>query len=127
MTRACNKSLVGRAAAWLAAYAFVLHIVLAPLASVALGGTPATAGLDIICAEHADAANPGTPAAPHEQDRICKFCVGCPAAALLTPQGFVTAALEPTVSPIRWVRFAPIADDKDRLANKQARGPPALT
>jgi hypothetical protein len=125
--RTRSKSVLGQAMAWLAAYAFVLHAVLAPIAAAASGGGPTNAALGVICAEHLDAADPGTPSLPHDVDGICKFCVGCPAAALLTPQGVSTAALEATVSPIRWAQSERFAADKDRLANKQARGPPALT
>jgi hypothetical protein len=126
--RTRSKSLLGQAAAWLAAYAFVLHVVLAPIAgAAATGATPANAALGIVCAEHTDAVDPAAPAAPHDLDGICKFCVGCPAAALLTPQGVTTASLEATISPIRWALSEPFAADKNRLANRQARGPPALT
>jgi hypothetical protein len=126
--RTRSKSVLGRAMAWLAAYAFVLHVVLAPIAAAAAsGGGPTNAALGVICAEHLDTTDPRTPSAPHDVDGTCKFCVGCPAAALLTPQGAATLSLEPTISPIRWAELEPFAADKDRLANKQARGPPALT
>jgi hypothetical protein len=123
-----GKSFWGRAATWIAAYAFVLQTVLAPVAAAAATqAAKAEAALQIVCAEHDQAAGQSLPAAPHEHDAACKFCVGCPATALLAPDGFVTAVVDLAISGVRWHPISHIVVDKNWLAGKQARGPPSLT
>ena len=119
--------MIGRVAAWIAAYAFVLQTVLAPVAAAAAKQPAAAATLLVLCAEHTPAGDQGLPAAPHDHDRACKFCVGCPATALLAPDSFATAAIDPAIVAVRWIPVSHFVADKNWLAGKQARGPPSLT
>ncbi len=124
-----GKSIFSRAAAWLVAYAFVLQAVLAPIAAAAAPGpVPADTAL-VLCAEHAEALaqTPNPPIAPHDHEAICKFCIGCPANALLAPEMLVGAAVALAVAPIRWHAAFCAGPDRDLLSSKRARGPPALT
>jgi hypothetical protein len=125
-----GKSVWARAAAWLAAYAFVLQTVLAPIAAAAATrATPADTAQLVICAEHTQALdqNQNQPVAPHDHDAICKFCVGCPSNALLAPEAFASTAAAPAITPIRWHVAYPLVPDRDDLAGNKARGPPART
>lgn len=120
------KSIWARAAAWLAAYAFVLQTVLAPIAAAA-AAIPTDSAPLVLCAEHADAANQNQPVAPHDREAICKSCVGCPANALLAPDTFASASVDIAITPIRWHVVSHFVSNRDFLAGKRARGPPALT
>ena len=125
-----GKSVWARAAAWLAAYAFVLQTVLAPIAAPAATGTiPADAAQLVLCAEHAATLdqNQSQPVVPNDHDAICKFCVSCPANALLAPEMVASAAVVVAVTPIHWQAVSRSASHRDFLGNKQARGPPTLT
>ncbi len=125
-----GKTVWARAAAWLGAYAFVLQTVLAPIAAAAATRTvPADAAQLVLCAEHAATLDQGQsqPIAPNDHEVICKFCVSCPAHALLAPEAFASAAIELAMAPVRWHAAFPSDPDHDFLGSKQARGPPALT
>jgi len=125
-----GKSVWARAAAWLAAYAFVLQTVLAPIAAAAATRTvPADAAQLVLCAEHAATLdqNQNRPIAPNDHDAICKFCVGCPANALLAPEMVAGAAVVVAVTPIRWQAVSRSASQRDFLGSRHARGPPTLT
>jgi len=67
------------------------------------------------------------PIAPHDHEASCKFCVACPASALLSPDTFASAGVDFAMTPVRWHAFAHFVSDRDFFAGKQARGPPALT
>ena len=115
--------------AWLAAYAFVLQTAFAPIAAAAATRADAANAAQLaICAEHTSALDQTQPITPHDHDAICKFCVGCPGgAAVLAPDTFATIAIEVAISAVRWHAISHLVPDRDYLASKQARGPPALT
>lgn len=122
-----GKSIWARAAAWLAAYAFVLQTVLAPIAAAA-ATVPADSAPLLLCAEHAEPLGHTQPIAPHDHEVSCKFCIGCPANALLAPDTASNAAvISFAITPIRWHAVSRFVSDRDFFAGKQARGPPALT
>ncbi len=123
-----GRSIWARAAAWLAAYAFVLQTVLAPIAAAAATKTvSANSALLVLCAEHAGALDQNQPIAPHDHEAICKFCIGCPANALLAPGHVCRAGVDFAITPIGWHAASHFVSDRDYFAGKQARGPPALT
>jgi hypothetical protein len=124
-----GRSIWARAAAWLAAYAFVLQTVLAPIAAgAATTAAPADSSQLVLCAEHSEALDHTQPIAPHDHEAICKFCIGCPANALLAPDTLSHAAIISfAITPIRWHAVSHFVSDRDFFAGKQARGPPALT
>ena len=124
-----GKSIWARAAAWLAAYAFVLQTVLAPIAAAGATTTvPADSALLVLCAEHAEPLDHTQPIAPHDHEASCKLCIGCPANALLTPDTLSnTAIVSFAITPIRWHAVSRFVSDRDFFAGKRARGPPALT
>jgi hypothetical protein len=123
-----HKSAFGRLATLIAAYAFVLQTALAPIAAAAAAKVVnANDTLATICAEHSAAGDPSAPAAPHENDAICKFCVGCPAAAVLGPADVAAGTASFAVTTIHWHATSHFVTDKTWLSSKQARGPPALT
>jgi hypothetical protein len=112
----------------MAAYAFVLQAVLAPIAAAAATRAfPADAAPLVVCAEHAATPGPTQPAAPHDHEAICKFCIACPASALLAPDMFASAGVDFAITPVRWPLVSRFVSDRDFLAGKQARGPPRLT
>ena len=120
------KSIWARAIAWVAAYAFVLQAVLAPIAATRT--IPADSAPLVLCAEHAEALDQTQPADPHNHEAICKFCIGCPANALLAPDPSTEAVvIGLAASPIRWHAVSSFVSDRDFLAGKRARGPPHLT
>lgn len=122
------KSIWARTAAWLAAYAFVLQTALAPIgAAAATRSVAADAAPVVLCAEHGEALDQNQPIAPHDHEVSCKFCIGCPANALLAPDTFASAGVEFAITPIHWHAVFLAGPDRDFLAGKQARGPPALT
>ncbi len=124
------KSIFSRGLAWLAVYAFVLQTVLAPIAAAAATtGAPADAVQLVLCAEHPEALgqDQNQPIAPHDHEVICKFCVGCPANALLAPDAVVSAAVAVAVVPVRWHAASFPGSGRHFLGSKQARGPPTLT
>ena len=124
------KSVWARAAALLAAYAFVLQAALAPIAAAAATKTVQSDPVALVlCAEHAAAAEQSRdqPIAPHDHEAICKFCVACPAKALLAPDTLASASIGFTISPISWHTAFLSGPDRDFLSGKQARGPPILT
>jgi len=123
-----GKSIWARATVWLAAYALVLQTVLAPIAASAAANTAATdAALLVLCAEHTGTVGQTQPVAPHDHEHLCKFCIGCAANALLTPDTFATAGAGFAITQIGWHFVFHLGPDRDYLAGKQARGPPALT
>ena len=114
--------------AWLAAYAFVLQTVLAPIAAAAATrAVPADAAQLVACAEHAETVDQTQPAAPHDHEAICKFCIACPASALLAPDMLASAGVHFAVTPVHWPLASRFISDRDFLAGKRARGPPILT
>ena len=124
------KSIWARSAAWLVAYALVLQTVLAPIAAAAATRTvQADSAALVLCAEHAGTLdqNQTQPIAPHDHEAICKFCIGCPANALLAADTFAGAGVEFAITPIRWHAVFLSSHDRDFLTGKQARGPPILT
>jgi hypothetical protein len=122
------RSILARAAAWLAAYAFVLQTALAPIAAAGATRTiPADSAALVLCAEHTETLDQNQPVTPHDHEAICKFCIGCPANALLAPEIFASAGVDFAITPIRWRAVFVSGPDRDFLAGKQARGPPALT
>ncbi len=123
------KSIWARAAALLAAYAFVLQTVLAPIAAAATPrAVPADSAALVLCAEHAEALDQTQPIAPHDHEVLCKFCIGCPASALLaTDSSSHAAVISFAITPIHWHAVSHFVSDRDFFAGKQARGPPALT
>lgn len=118
-----------RAVAWIAAYALVLQAVLAPIAAAAATrAVPADSAALVLCADHDLPPDQTQPAAPHDHEAVCKFCIGCPANALLAPDVSTNAVVIGTaVGPIRWHVVSHFVFDHDFLAGKQARGPPLLT
>jgi DUF2946 family protein len=123
-----HTSAWGRLATLIAAYAFVLQTALAPIAAAAAAKYAATdAELSTICAEHTASGDSSVPASPHDHDAPCKFCVGCPATALLAPDSVPAATAGFAVATIHWHPSNHFVADKTWLGGKQARGPPALT
>ncbi len=122
------KSIWVRAAACLAAYVLVLQTVLAPIAAAATTrAVPADSAALVLCAEHAEALDQTQPIAPHDHEVLCKFCIGCPANALLAPDTFASAGVAFAITPIHWHAVSRLVPDRDFFAGKRARGPPALT
>lgn len=122
-----GKSVWARGAAWLAAYAFVLQTVLAPIAAAAAARTvPADAAQLVLCAEHVATLDQhqNRPIAPNDHDAICKFCVGCSANALLAPEIVASAAVDIAATPIRWQAVSRSDSHRNFRGSKQARGPP---
>ena len=122
-----GKSIWARAAAWLVAYAFVLQSVLSPIAAAAARPVPADSAQLVLCVEHTEALDQTQPIAPHDHEVLCKFCIGCPANALLAPDTLASAGVDFAISPIHWHAVSHFVSDRDFFAGKQARGPPALT
>ena len=123
------RSIWARAAAWLAAYAFVLQTVLALVAAAAATrAVPADTASVVLCAEHTQVLDQYQPVTPRDHEAICKFCIGCPANALLAPDTVASAAeIDFAITPVRWHAVFSSGPDRDFLAGKQARGPPSLT
>jgi hypothetical protein len=122
-----GRSIWARAAAWLAAYAFVLQTVLAPIAATAATKAAADSAELVLCVEHAAALDQTQPIAPHDHERLCKFCVGCPANALLAPETLASTSVGFAINAISWHVVFHLVPDRNYLVGKQARGPPALT
>ena len=125
MTGQRNRSAFGRVVAWIAAYAFILQTVIAPIAAAARVSV-ADAALSAICAEHAPATNPDSPAGNPDHDSACKLCVACASVALLAPE-IPSAAIRQAAVTLRWHATSYPVASKSWLAGKQARGPPSLT
>jgi hypothetical protein len=121
-----GKSIWARTVAFLAAYAFVLQTVLAPIAAAAATTTvPTDTASILLCAEHGQALDQNQPVIPHDHEAICKFCIACPANALLAPDALASAAaIAFSITPIHWQAAARFVSDRDFPAFKQARGPP---
>jgi hypothetical protein len=122
------RSVFARAAALIAAYAFVLQTVLAPIAAAAATkGVSADSASLVLCAEHTASPEQTPPVAPQHHEAICKFCLGCPPGALLAPDTLSSAAVDFATTPLRWHVLPHFVSDREFLAGTKARGPPALT
>ena len=122
------KSIFARAAALIAAYSFVLQTVLAPIAAAAATkAVPADSAALVLCAEHTASPEQTRPAAPHDHEAICKFCIGCAASALVAPDALTNAVIAFAIAPIHWQLAPRFVSDRDFLAGKRARGPPIPT
>lgn len=117
-----------RAFAWAIAYAFVLQVILAPVAALAAAAhdsLDATAFVQI-CTGHpaaADTIDPARQAA--QQDATCKHCIGCVSVAVLPPDDdFARAGIVAVTSRIDWVAATPRDPTSPLLSGRSARGPP---
>jgi len=118
-----------RAAAWLAAYAFVLQTALAPMAASAEARRAAIEVAAITdCVAHDEAGDRAAVPVGHQHDHdvACKRCVGCPTPAIAAPDN-TNAVIELATITIRWIALGHSAPDRDWLGSERARGPPAMT
>ena len=122
-----GKSIFSRTLAWLAAYAFVLQTVLAPIAAAAATRDVLTESTQVVlCAEHTGAVDQN-PTSTHDHEIFCKFCLGCPAHALIAPETLAGTGLDFAVTTFRWRAISSFGPDRDFRSSHQARGPPTLT
>jgi len=119
-----------RAFAWALAYAFVLQVILAPVAALAAAARDnldATAFV-AICTEHAVRAGAIDPAhQAAQQDVACKHCIACVSFAVLPPDDApARTGVVAVTSRVHWVAAAPRASPAPLLSGRSARGPPQL-
>ncbi|MEH2483694.1 hypothetical protein V1282_007051 [Nitrobacteraceae bacterium AZCC 2146] len=132
VTRAQAGLLSRRIFVWIAAYAFLLQSLLAPLLAapsmvhgVGLGGS-----VFELCIGNNDAAlqpTGGVPAGTHDDGIHCKFCVSCGPGFLIAPQIAVARVERIRSTTVRWAVIGNPVPDDTRFFGKRARGPPLLT
>jgi hypothetical protein len=118
-----------RAAAWLAAYAFVLQTALAPIAASAQARQAAIEAAAVTdCVAHLEqVGNGGEPlGSQHDHDAACKRCIGYVTAAVATPD-HPAVLVEFAALTIHWTATGSVVADRDWLDSHRARGPPAMT
>ncbi|MHC2462060.1 DUF2946 domain-containing protein [Bradyrhizobium embrapense] len=126
MRRFVFRPRVGSAAAFVAAYALVLNVILSSL--LVAGISPVAAAGQILCVNstdadpaHDDAGKSGRSGAIH-----CPLCVGHHVTGALPPPAFAFSARLPVaVTTIRAFEARFVA--RFRSYDHQSRGPPALT
>lgn len=127
MRRFVLRQRVGRAAAFVAAYALVLNVILSSLLVASISPAAAAAG-QILCinstdadAAHDDAGKSGRGGAIH-----CPLCVGHHVTGALPPRELALGArLSVVVTTIRAFETRFVA--RFRSYDHQSRGPPALS
>jgi hypothetical protein len=116
-----------RAFAWMLAYVFVLHSVLAPIAVLAAAAKDTLGGTSFIeiCSGRAPLATGADQINHVQHDTVCKHCMGCAPMAVLPPdEAPAHIAAVVATREIRWLALAQPDPDGPLLSGRGARGPP---
>lgn len=128
VSRPKSRLLLRRAIVWIAAYAFLLQTVLAPIlmARVTSVDPDANQSLLILCSGHIPdiGGNDGIPSKAY--DDCCKLCPSCGFGFVVGPHEAALTWAELS-SSVGWATTENSVPDGTKFFGKRARGPPLLT
>lgn len=84
---------------WIAAYAFLLQTILAPMLMARVSNPDINQALLVLCSGRTTsmgATTDGIPSKAHDADTCCKLCVGCGGGVIVDPEVSLASAYQPT-------------------------------
>ncbi len=128
MKHASRKRGIGIGAAWIAAYALVLNVILSSFFLATLTPAAFAAGLDTICVNSADIGALGDDGGKHDKKASihCPICVGNHAASALPPPSCPALTIRSARPASLALAFEAPFVELARTSDHQARGPPRL-
>lgn len=130
VSRPKSRLLLRRAIVWIAAYAFLLQTVLAPIvwARVTSVDPDANQSLLILCSGHIPDSGGNERIPSKSYDNCCKLCLSCGFGFVVGPhEPALTRAEQPVSGSVRWATTENSVPAGTKFFGKRARGPPLLT